>query len=668
MGQGPSVVHTVVGLVKTDLDARLIVVAQASLETGDPGSAVRAMDGLHQHGRATPQTCLILAEGLGSLEHYERQREVLAQLYELAPEDVDVHLSAAHLARRSQQRMTALGHAKRSVKIGSNRADAWTLLFEVQHDLCRHAEAAESLRAAVRLLPGDASLVARCAQVHMASRDYTGALEVLAEVRASGITEPYIDQLFADLAVRLKISGHEEAIDAADDPAGPGWLRTVCRWLELGRIDRAEQALEAAAPEHGDTALWFSAKSRMALWRGDTAEAHAWAQRALERDDGLPEAHFVIGAAAVLCGDHEAGRAALQVALKTPRPLAWLSMDTVHCFLAESHLASRRYDQAISHADRAMNLATDYSVAAHLLRMLPLTHQTRVIDKRFTEMAKRVQGLTGTSTFIRGKFEHALQRMGGNRSAWTTSVDAHGVISAYEVPPYPTHLARLLQLQIRCRPMSDVLAAFEALGAQYPDDPTVHTYWGEVLVWCGDAEAAAERFSRAIEMEHGTTWAWIGLGASQMLQCRYDTALKTWAKGIQAARFEGPTVFVYRGEARRRMGELQRARADLERATADKPQRLSAWLNRALLDAATGHPGPASRLASRIRTTNPGLWADALTAASQAEASPSDVTTLETILTLMRGNRSSSIFTYFSVDGALRFARWMPQDGPEELR
>ena len=38
--------------------------------------------------------------------------------------------------------------------------------------------------------------------------------------------------------------------------------------------------------------------------------------------------------------------------------------------------------------------------------------------------------------------------------------------------------------------------------------------------------------------------------------------------------YEGPTVYVYRGEALRLLGRLEEAAPDLARATRDKPQRL----------------------------------------------------------------------------------------------
>ncbi len=118
---------------------------------------------------------------------------------------------------------------------------------------------------------------------------------------------------------------------------------------------------------------------------------------------------------------------------------------------------------------------------------------------------------------------------------------------------------------------------------------------------------------------------------------------------------------MYRGEANRLLGRLDEAEPDLTRATRDKPQRLSAWINRTLCAESSGNPAPAQVLGAQLAQTNPSFWRDAAKAASSPDQ------TLATCLVLMRGNRSSTILTYLTKDDTLRLVRWRPEDVPTEL-
>ena len=106
-------------------------------------------------------------------------------------------------------------------------------------------------------------------------------------------------------------------------------------------------------------------------------------------------------------------------------------------------------------------------------------------------------------------------------------------------------------------------ARFERLSERFPDDPGAYTYHGEMLLWIGDYEASIEQFKLAIGRKHLTIWAWIGWGAALALLGKGDEALNKLSEGIEEANFEGPTVYVYRGEIHRRAGRLEQARSEL---------------------------------------------------------------------------------------------------------
>ena len=128
-------------------------------------------------------------------------------------------------------------------------------------------------------------------------------------------------------------------------------------------------------------------------------------------------------------------------------------------------------------------------------------------------------------------------------------------------------------------------------------------------------------------------WAWIGLGATAMLQGELDEAQQTWRQGLRAAGCAGPTLFVYRGECYRLQGQRTAARRDLELAVQQKPTRLSAWINLALLDGGD----LASRVERECVEQMPMLM-------GELGGDLSD--RLEGVLSAMRGNRGSSRITY----------------------
>ena len=191
----------------------------------------------------------------------------------------------------------------------------------------------------------------------------------------------------------------------------------------------------------------------------------------------------------------------------------------------------------------------------------------------------------------------------------------------------------------------------------------------EVRSWSGSAithrpSPTFVRRWRATSRRCGLGSAW---GAARGLQGYLEEALEIFAEGIEKTQFEGPSVFVYRGEFLRLLGNHDDAARDLDKAVQHKPQRLSAWINRVLLDAEMGEVAPLHALTRTLKRTNPGLWCDA---AESVGADPTDLNqsraVMNAILALMKGNRSQ-VITYWLANGALRFAKWTTACAPDVL-
>jgi tetratricopeptide (TPR) repeat protein len=167
----------------------------------------------------------------------------------------------------------------------------------------------------------------------------------------------------------------------------------------------------------------------------------------------------------------------------------------------------------------------------------------------------------------------------------------------------------------------------------------------------GRYDEAGRDFERALAIEPATLWAYAGLAGAHMMRGEHRRALACEAMERQNA---GPrtsrTLPAYLGEACRRLGQLDRASEHLLAATKIAPDRVSAWLNLALIDVARGDIASARASAERGFALGPELRIDA-----EREAGGAGVADVcEAALAMMRGNRSRRPISYF-VGDAIRF-------------
>lgn len=169
-----------------------------------------------------------------------------------------------------------------------------------------------------------------------------------------------------------------------------------------------------------------------------------------------------------------------------------------------------------------------------------------------------------------------------------------------------------------------------------------------------------------------TFWAWVGRGAVQLLRGDPHQALATFEELVRQTKRVGPTLFVYRGEARRLVGDHAGAIEDLERSRADRENRIGAWVNLGLARAAQRDHAELRSVVRHLRSAAHAFFADAAREVGLAPAMGHDapiedlVAVLSRMLVMARGNRSSSCLTYFTGGNELRFvARDWLDDGEE---
>lgn len=424
--------------------------------------------------------------------------------------------------------------------------------------------------------------------------------------------------------------------EAAQDAAVRWWVRS----------DRIEEAACLVDEAPGLT-LW---RARFALWRNRPEVARPLLAT-LSRD---AEVRCLEAIAFVLDGDLEQAEARLRELLETDaRADAWTWLATVL-------RKQGRYGEAVQAADAASSASVGFNLVARSEREIATDYEWKGAAMANPQPTPPgwLRRLMGSAKDLVGQFrlrrveqlenaealyplglkprdstaalETALDRFAGNHTVHL-STTSRGTLTSYPLPENPRQLGATVQLVLWTRGVDATRALYDEMAPRVNDHPLYRIYHGEVELWMGAYESAERIFRQILARAERTRWAWIGLGASVMLQGNLRQAQEIWKKGdslMDGA--PGPTLYVYRGECYRRQGETEFARQELETGLRQKPQRLSARINLALLE---GDPDALARAERDCEALVPLLM---------AELTGSPAERLEQVLVAMRGNRSSS--------------------------
>ncbi len=201
-------------------------------------------------------------------------------------------------------------------------------------------------------------------------------------------------------------------------------------------------------------------------------------------------------------------------------------------------------------------------------------------------------------------------------------------------------------------------AALTAILRRNPRSIHAHCYRGELYLWLGRYDEAWRDFAAARRIEP-PRWADIGMVAILTLTGRLQRArlMAVYAK-LHFSSIPGGTLPVYRGMLRRRMGDLDGAIDDLGFSVAAKPSRIGARIELCLALRAAGRPAEAAEHEAVLGREAASLLVDVADARGldwrREPARLVEDEVLEGALRAMRGNRSSSIVTWFDHRGELR--------------
>lgn len=248
-----------------------------------------------------------------------------------------------------------------------------------------------------------------------------------------------------------------------------------------------------------------------------------------------------------------------------------------------------------------------------------------------------------------------------NRSSQPTYVDPRtDQLLPLRLRRSSRHVSKTTQWSLLYASPDEVLQAFAKIAHDYPRSHHPHAYRGEVLLWLGRYDEAAMDFEKGLRINPRARWIHIGMGAVHGFQGRKQAALASFQRSVDVApQFVGPTLYAYRGEALRLAGQTREAMHDLQIACRDNPSRIGAWVNLWLLAHDLGEESEQNRAWKEMVSRASFLLSDAAEERFSRPIYELDHrlerrNLLEYVLTMMRGNRSSSCVTYFTRTNELR--------------
>ena len=432
------------------------------------------------------------------------------------------------------------------------------------------------------------------------------------------------------------------------------WLEVTNTLLEIGLYDSAERE----ARKRFDSPEARAVLGEIALYRGEFQAATEDAAVALEAAGDCERAFTVVVGAAVLAGDYE----------RADRELANWPHDrgpTLKTWHAEMLFRRGELDAAQQLLTEVQNDVPNY-LAAKLIGVLVKDQRDReewATSSAFDGLLEgQIQAL-GVELAItddrvdadqlRAATTKALERLGGNRTPFPSIVDAGG-LRPTRIPASPRHRAREAQHRAPWLGLDATKQHTADELARIGSHPIGECYAAELDLWSGDYEAAESKFQDILRQVQRTVWAWIGLGASQILLGRPDEGLESIDEGVRTVGFKGATVAVYRGEALYRLGRLEEAEVELAEACATQPGRMSAWVLRVLVNDGLGRTQEREQAFGHLDTHASALLSDTARDCGiegwwpGRATPPTQIRVAQHSLQLMRGNRSSSCSFWFA--------------------
>lgn len=644
---------------------------------------------------------LLRAHALLVAKRYAEAREVLAEARALASRaDGRIWMvlsSLAFVARDHQRSLDDLAEAVRRTPDAKQHDRLWRLQMGAAGAVGWDHEQRRIIEGALEHRAEDPHWLASAAHLHAKARNWETAAQYARRCAAKVPDSPrmlmelgsllahcvpasrggVMDETGAAMLDEAKTSVDRalELVNANENPRPQVWayLREAAHvFRDLGLLDRARALDDLSLVVEPDNVRVAEERAELSLWVNDI-------EAALSGAAGLdtPGSRRIAAAAKVMRGEFELALAELESVVEDdPKDYR------AHVWLAEAALRLGKHTRAHDALTASTAVAEDFLAVSWIMRMvlvldehealgneLPKVRPSHTEEYRTLVAEVFDDGLSVLESrdpvAVRNLLNAFLKRLGGNRSTLLTVTEGDAGPSqarrlhSREGCRFVSR--RVLQL-IRILPGDEVLRRFAPIVEEFPGSTLPLCHQGELRFWLGDLEGARRDLERCVELDAGTRWAWIGLAGIDICEGNLEASLETQARGIKAkGNTEGPAVYVYRGEALRRLGRVKEALEDLERSVAVHYTRLGARINLALARQADGNHEGFQELWRGLLLDARGLLSDAGDAIGQSAWADDDqfstdtaVAVLEAALEACGGNRSSSCQTYFTKDGELR--------------
>lgn len=453
--------------------------------------------------------------------------------------------------------------------------------------------------------------------------------------------------------------------------------------IEAGEFERALAYFGEALARDPDQPDLHVRLGELASWRDANDEARGHAERALALREGHAGALRLLGALALRAGEFAQAEALLERAIAAdPKDYQ------AHVWLSELYLRTQQWSRAHAQLHHGTMSSGGFLFVAWLLRFLIVAYESggseleRIRPNRTEEFEAVLRELvpeqaehaltTRTLPDLVAAVEAGLAALRANRSIHATHV-VEGELVRLHARTGCRHRSRWALQLLRVATPSECLAELDAIVEDYPGSSLPACHRGELHLWLGDWAAARRDLELAIETVTGTRWAYMGLSTIDLLEGDCERALEVNAQGVKVMQgTEGPAIYVFRGEAKRKLGRIDEAIAELEQSVAWHPARASATINLALAYAAAGKLDAMRPLWRRLVFEQAcGLMSDAahelgVVIVGDGEFEPAlevEVRVLEHALRMLGGNRSSGLLTYWTARKQLRFVPHWPHGG-----
>jgi tetratricopeptide (TPR) repeat protein len=593
------------------------------------GNAEGRLDALRQAVAVSPGWSLAARELAEALEEAGEPDEAVAILERTAarsPLDPFAHGFLAEQLWEAGRSRDALERAKRAVRHEPGYDWAWHAIQVWAERLEVPDEPAELCRELCRDRAGDPRVWLRLARLlhHPRHND-----EVLAALDRAIALEPKNVEAHDLKAERLaEIGKFDEALAAAQPPQLAGELPFVLQgrvaWVEAKRGNYAAaippmQALVAVDPSY----VW--GWHQLAEWYNETGRPQGYLEAASELvrlQPGHPVALMMRGEAKLQTGDRDGGKADLRDALKVSP-----GYSPAAAVLFEAHLA----DEEFREARQVLAVLQEHAAGPEVaLRQVQLACRTGEADAAARAFAEICEGpgqsphpiQSALSEMENADWEDRAQRVlreawqsGGPFQPWVPLfwIDsdegreadpgerlraAEAAIKAY--PKFtPGHDCKAEQLALAGR-YDEALAACRP--AELGDPPPVElrgrAAWVEARR--GERAKAIALMKQVVADDPEFVLGWRQLAAWYDAAGRYRECLEA-AEQFVKLEPANPVAFVYRGEAKRNVGDRRGALGDFQKAVELDPSFEAAGISLISEQLATGDVAGAARTLSTVQ-------------------------------------------------------------------